>query len=327
MATFGKWDRFLEAEATRPGNGRFIARNFLLDEGLSVDRVASYNRVAATDHIRTRQEWKDGHEHYLTERIRLARPAHYIVPRRIDPAVLTNCPETFGRDAAFSTLRGTDPAYDLIRVVDAEGMARFAARPRLFVRVVEEYLALQTEEARQEISAAVSFWLERRDLRPIFAAFWHGVGDLIDGGGTDWADRLRDRMGLIRFNPAGGGRTPVLIFRYPVRLVPKIANARADSRALAVPTVLDGEWSEAFCPAPAGQVAGFAVDLSAGLDHRAHEVVHPYVRFGVEHLYRIGYICKRVPDDLSEARRWHLLFVQDACRRADYACMTDGDLL
>lgn len=327
MADFGTFNRFLQNESIEPGNCRFIARNFLLDEGLSVDRVTSYKELAATDHVRTREQWKDGHEHYLTARIMLPRPAVYGVPRSIDPARLINCPETFGTGAAFNTFGTTDPAYDLIRVVDAERMARFAPRPERFIGLVEEYLTSKTEETRQEISAAISPWLERRDLRPVFAAFWYGVGDLLEGGPADWADQLRDRMGLIRFYPEGGRKKPVLIFRYPVRLVPKITNARADCRALAVPTVLDGEWSEAFCPVPTGQAVGFAVNLAAGLDDRVHEVVHPYVHFDVEHLYGIGYIGKRAPDDLSEARQAHLIWLQCVSGRPDYAKMTDGDLV
>jgi hypothetical protein len=47
----------------------------------------------------------------------------------------------------------------------------------------------------------------------------------------------------------------------------------------------------------------------------------------VEHLHRIGYISKRVTDDLSEARLAHLLWVQKESGRSDYALMTDGDLL
>jgi hypothetical protein len=206
-------------------------------------------------------------------------------------------------------------------------MARYAPRPALFIALVEEYLTSKTEEAMREISATISSWLEVRDLRPVFAAFWYGVRDLLEGGPADWADQLRDRMGLIRFKPAGGRKIPVLIFRYPLSLVPKVTAVRGDLRALVVPTVLDGEWSEAFCPVPAGQAVGFSVDLAAGLDHRAQEVVHPFVRFGVEHLYQIGYIGKRVPDDLSEARLAHLLWVQGVSGRPDYALMTDGDLL
>jgi hypothetical protein len=204
MADFGKWNRFLESEVNKPGNRRFIARNFILDEGVSADRAAIYNEVAGTDRVGTREEWQDGHEHYLTERIKLPRPANYIVPRSIDPARLLDCPETFGPDAAFSAFGSTDPEYDLIRVVHAERMARFAPRPGHFIDLAEEYLVSKTEDARREISATISSWLELRDLRPVFAAFWYGVRDLLVGGPADWADQLRDRMGLIRFNPAVG---------------------------------------------------------------------------------------------------------------------------
>lgn len=327
MAHFGKFDRFLEKEANKPGNRRFIARNFLLDEGVSASRVSAYKDLAATDGIATQTEWKNRHEHYLTERIRLPRPTDYRVPRSIDPTALRDCPETFREGATFCSFGATDPSYDLIRIVNAERMAWYAPRPDQFIGLVEDYLASNSEEARLAIGSTISFWLEPRDLRPVFAAFWYGVRDLLEDGPEDWADQLRDRLGLIRFNPVGGRKIPVLIFRYPVRLVPKIAKPRAECRALAVPTVLDGEWSESFCPVPSGQEAGFAIDLSAGLEHRAQEVVHPHVRFSVEHLCRIGYISRRVPDDLSEARLAHLLWVQEASGRDDYALMTDGDLL
>jgi hypothetical protein len=327
MAHFGKFDRFLEKEANEPGNRRFIARNFLLDEGLSASRISAYNDLAATDGITTRTEWKDRHEQYLTERIKLPRPPDHILPRSIDPTALRDCPETFGEGAAFCSFGATDPAYDLIRIEKAERMARFAPRPDQFIGLVEEYLACKREEAGRVISATISFWRERRDLRPVFAAFWYGVRDLLEGGPDDWADQLRDRLGLIRFNPVGVRKLAVLVFRYPVRLVPKLADARSESRALAVPTVLDGEWSASFCPVPSGQEAGFAVDLSAGLEHLAQEIVHPQVHFGVEHLCRIGYISRRAPEDLSEAHRYHLLWLQEISGRHDYALMTDGDLL
>jgi hypothetical protein len=327
MAEFGKFDDFLRDEAQRPGNRRFIARNFILDEGVSTSRVINYNHLADTAHIATPEQWQDGHENYLTERIKLPRPVNHKVPRAIDPAALADCPETFGVGAIFSTFGNTDAAYDLIRIVHAERMARYSPRPHAFVGLVENYLASRDVAARNEISSAISFWLESRDLRPVFSAFWYGVRDLLDGGPTDWADQLRDRLGLIRFNPVGGRKIPVLIFRYPVRLVPKITGGRTDARALAVPTVLDGDWSEAFCPVPSGTAVGFAVDLSAGLDHRAQEVVHPHIHFGIDHLYKVGYISRRVSDDLTEARRAHLLWVQDASGRSDYARLTDGDLL
>ena len=149
MAHFGKFDLFLRKEASEPGNHRFIARNFLLNEGLSASGVGlAYNELAATDGIAIRSEWKDHHEHYLTERIKLPRPPTYIVPRSIDPTALRDCPETFGEGAAFCSFGATDPAYDLIRIVDGERMARFAPHPDRFVGLVEEYLACKGEEAR-----------------------------------------------------------------------------------------------------------------------------------------------------------------------------------
>ena len=94
-----------------------------------------------------------------------------------------------------------------------------------------------------------------------------------------------------------------------------------------MPTVLDGWFSEAFCPAPKGERVGRVVDLSSRLENPLREVVHPFVRYRAEHLFRVGYIHESVPHDLGEARAAHILYLREERSRPSYAVGTDGDLI
>ncbi|MFY9821583.1 MAG: hypothetical protein WAM82_09375 [Thermoanaerobaculia bacterium] len=181
--------------------------------------------------------------------------------------------------------------------------------------------------AWQDLAAYLGFWSSRLDLRPTYATFWEDQRDLFEKHRPDWADALRDRLGLLHLNPGLRGEIPILVFRYPVREVPKHVQVR-DGRPLAAPTVLDGELCEAFCPAPKGEIFGRVVDLSAPFNEPSREVVHPFFPYRVEHLFRVGTVRRAVPTSLREARKTHLLAVQTLCSRADYAMGTDGgDLL
>jgi hypothetical protein len=98
-------------------------------------------------------------------------------------------------------------------------------------------------------------------------------------------------------------------------------------RPLAIPTVLDGRFSAAFCPAPKGEQFGHVVDLSARLESPARELVHPFFQLKVDQLFRVGYIRRPIPHDLGEARAAHILYLREQCERPDYATDTDNDIL
>lgn len=69
------------------------------------------------------------------------------------------------------------------------------------------------------------------------------------------------------------------------------------------------------------------VDLSARLESPARELVHPFIRFQVDQLFRVGYIHQPVPADLTQARAAHILYLREQCERLDYATDTDSDLI
>jgi hypothetical protein len=144
----------------------------------------------------------------------------------------------------------------------------------------------------------------------------------------DWADELRDRLGLYHLNPfkRPSREIHIFVFRYPVGALPRLVGKR-DVRLIAVPTVLDGWFSEAFCPAPARQSYGHVVYLGEQPYKLRRELLHPVIHFKAEQLFKVGKLTRPVPTDLTAARKEHLRQLRVKTRRADYAKFTDGDLL
>ena len=244
------------------GDSRFLARNFLLDEGAVETRLESYARAgAAADHADV-SAWAGRHDDYLKRFVFLDQPAGG-APETVNPTH-PSCPETFRHPEAFRSLGLAHPDLDLVRVVSVGGVVRklpagLATETEL-VAWAHEALATKDPDsaAWQALEAALAEWHPRLDLRPVFAGFWQEQKDLLDGGPPDWADVLRDRLGLLHLSPRRPGQElPIFVFRYPIRRIPRRLGLR-DERALAVPTVLDGQLSEAFCPAPMEDAYGRA---------------------------------------------------------------------
>jgi hypothetical protein len=325
----GPFADFLSEAGQAPpdSDSRFLGRNFLLDEAVLDPRGDAYEAEGgAAGHADT-DAWQDRHEDYLVERVRLGQPASG-PPGKLNPAHPAACPETFRFSESF-TFATAKTDLDLLRVVNARSVARYA-------RVVEsDLLALAREvlasgdhgsAAWFDLAAYLGTWSSRLDLRPVYATFWQDQRELFEKNRPDWADALRDRLGLLHLKPVLHGEVPILVFRYPVSEVPRHAQVR-DGRPLAAPTVLDGELCEAFCPAPKGETCGRVVDLSAPFDEPSREVLHPFFPYRVEHLFRVGTVRRAAPASLWEARKTHLWAVQTLCSRPDYAMGTDRDLL
>lgn len=309
------------------GDRRFVGRNFLLDEGVLDLRADSYESEGGAARHADVHAWEHRHNEYLRQRVFLDQPVSG-PPGTLNPARPAGCPETFRfpEGLTFATAR-TD--LDLLRVVNARRVAKFARRDESeLLAWAHEVLANKdrTAAAWLELSSALGFWSSRRQLRPVYATFWEDHRDLFENDRPDWADVLRDRLGLLHYSPGAGRELSILVFRYPIREVPKHVQVRL-GRPLAAPTVLDAELSEAFCPAPRGEVCGRVLDLSAPFEEPSREVVHPFLPYRVEHLFQVGTVRRAVPPSLVEARKAHLLAIQVLCSRPDYAAGTDGDLL
>lgn len=316
----------------------FVARNFLLEEGASARRFESYSNLGAVaDHV-DYPSWLGAHEVYLTERI--WRPNSGTgPPLRIDPDD-DSCPETFREVTLDSPYHAADAKLDLVRVerVDfiAERSGETSKRVKSLAQAVMEFGNDSARDESRLLSDVLDAWLKTLDLRPVFAGFWDNLHDLFGPTHLDdipgWADQLRDRLGLLHLDPGPLARdaVDVLVFRYPISLVPKFdrGGLPADSRPIVPPTVLDSRHSIAFCPAPHGEPTGYTIDLDERVPPLHMEVLHPNVMFKSQHMWRLGTIARPVdPDRLAKARGMHLYAICDQCGREDYGMDTDADLL
>lgn len=337
VVTGDSFDDFLKsiAQDLARGNRRFVARNFLLDEGVASERQRSYHAAGAMQHHATFEDWNEIHnEDYLRSRVFL-RKLQPQIPTLIDPAHNENCPETFRYRSSFQTYGASDAGLELIRVERVERMAHhpLSITADALLQAAHDFLANRSSvQHKQNLDAALEEWQRFRDLRPVWTGYWIDVEEIFrpDQGydPEDWSSELRDCLGLYHLDPFArpGVEINIMVFRYRVGELPELKGERT-LRPIAVPTVLDGHFGEAFCPAPVGQACGYVVYLGSAPYRPRREILHPAIQFRAEHLYNVGKITRPVPPDLSVARREHLRWVRGETGRSDYAANTDGDLL
>lgn len=312
---------------------RFVARNFLLDEGVRVERAASYDAVGVCRDHGDDACWQTLHGAYLYEAVNRPRPPGLA----LDPHDPDHCPETFRMFDPATPFLTTDLGRDLVRAESLDFIARAAGEPVRAVRTLATEVAhansvgRHAEPAHSDLDAILDEWYVRSDGRPVFAGFWEDVRDLFgarpDHDIAGWADELRDRFGLAHHDPGQLGDVAVLLLRYPVRDVQRVLGTDRSTRLLMTPTVLDGSQSTAFCPAPSGVSVGHTVELGGRYELPRREVLHPPVAFRARHVLRCGVIHRPAPVDLASARALHLLYLQETSSRIDYAATTDEDLL
>ncbi len=339
------WHKFLTglAAATgRPGRldpDSFVARNFLLDEGIPPRRAASYRDVCSRSRQAAKEEWKGLHEIYLAERVHRESPGDS-VPTTLDPGDEDACPETFRFIDPASPFLTSDSKLHLVRVETLSFIARGSHQPSLQTRraevrqLAEAVISRRNSGERRRLEDLLKNWAQQIELRPVYAGYLDDLLDLFgDTPAQDapgWPDTLRDRLGLMHLDPASRRRPiEILVFRYPVAAVPKLKRSRNGvRRPLVPPTVLDGSHSAAFLPAPRGSLTGHAVDLAAEVADPFREVLHPSIAFRARHLWRVGTIEQPVDlENLPAARGLHILRMRKICQRPDYAESTDQDLL
>jgi len=331
-----QFDEFLQslAQELSLGNRRFIARNFLLDEGVCSERETTYERAGVMRRHADLNDWQEMHGKYLFSEVYLRRP--HPMPTQIDRTDENNCPETFRHQIAFRDFGAVDIGLDIIRVQDIPlrlvrraGFDSVDELTDLARNVLADPFAISLI---QRLDSALELWTRSLDLRPMWAGFWEDLWDLFgpdtSRDSPEWANELRDRFGLYHLNPAmrSAVEIPIFVFRYPVRILPYLRGER-DLRPIAIPTVLDGQFNEAFCPAPKDEPCGFTLYLGKQGGTLRREFLHPSVQFQAQHLFRVGTVTSPVPADLSDARAQHLQRICVEASRGDYANITDGDLL
>ncbi len=329
----GDWVDFLSRlGASESYDHAFVARNFLLDEGVDQMRLDSYVMRDYTDF----KAWQGAHEAYLKGQVHLSPPSDDGPPTHIDPGDPDLCPETFRAIPGDSPYHCSALNLSLIRIEEVDFIAAYSdVNDAMRIKELATATLVNgpgSDEARQ-LGDILESWAEHIELRPVFVAYKADIEDLLgeqsSGDAPEWANALRDRLGLAHLNPAERGNRPinVLVFRYDVREVPRLDRAPGDSRPLAVPTVLDASFSQAFCPPPRRAAAGYTINLAGEALEPTREVLHPTLAYQAKHLWRVGRITSNVDLDLlPTARGLHLAALRDHTSRADYALGTDGDL-
>lgn len=277
---------------------RFVARNHLWDERPSAARVTDYESYGIRGLVDD-DDWYRMHELYLDARIRRSpgRSASVLLRR--------DAPDTFVVDPLFADFSGALPALDLVRMQKVDTLAWLSGRSR--DEVVD---SLADPVALTDVLTDYNSAL---DARPTFAGFLEDVADLLpdteSDAPADWADQLRDILGLAHYDPPPGTSIPVVILRYPVADVVSLESL-ASGKPLAVPTVLDIDQFPAFCPAPPGHPVGQLVNLAATNRPPAGEILHPMMPVQSHHVFRLGHV-RTSPPPLAPGRGHHLRWLID----------------
>ena len=155
-----------------------------------------------------------------------------------------------------------------------------------------------------------------RDHRPVFAAWRDDVLDEI--AADDWAEQLRNRMGLAHYT-VEKGPIPVALMEYTVRDVK--AEADGITTMFTAPTALDTEPWPHFFPAPREVPYGRAMALTPVGDEKQllAEMLHTRLTYQRHHIARLGLINHPYKvHDLKDLRNTHLLAMRIASGREDF---------
>jgi hypothetical protein len=312
-----------------PTPNRFNARNGLLDEGIPEFRARSY--LARIEHtFGSFSKWRKSHHDYLAAEVLLRAPLGWRFDT-LDPGDPRTCAETFRSSDAY---RDANDEM-LVRIEDADEIARKAADAGADLEMILEWARVvagghKRGIARRNLDEALYRWRTKLTLGPWRATFWKDVADLLPdseaAAPSEWPYKLYSRLGLGSLAATPKRCIRLLVFRYPVADLPAPATATG-KRPLVRRTLLDGRLEPWFCPAPREKPDGGSVDLEANIRPTARDVVHPPFDLDARYLFRVAEMEPPAPPDLGFARSIFITQLQDECGRADYAALTDEDIL
>lgn len=217
------------------------------------------------------------------------------------------------------------PDWDVVRIETISGLCGRAASSGVTENdarsLIEEMLAARAGGSAMDPlrEARLEKWLRTlnagSDRRPAFVAPFAEVEDILKR--PDWANRLRDALGLGHIRPSAGNPTPVVLLQYNLLTV---HNAHIGKPAWAAsPTVLDDVPrtmpNPCFFPAPknaSGDGYGFTVDLDLADATWRKEFLHGHVTYTLDDFRRVGEVTTDVSDATkAAARKAHLELLKD----------------
>ena len=315
--------RARRAEHALPADERAIYENFAAEERVTDSRLQRYGHALGSAPLHSLDAFRAQHRTRYLDECQFVDKDEGTVPHTFDANL---------NGANFWT--GIDDHVVLYRLEQVSwalgGNSVDQAELELHVRAATAKTSPMPDTTRTFLQRVVDEWNGRRNLYPSFATTSDEVADFL--ARPDWANLLRDHLGLGHLNPAAGRTEAVLLMRYTVKEVRAAKAAR--TQGFCIPTVLDGTLNPCFFPTPAhagteGAVyeQGRAVNLApAGTesDYRMGlELIHSYLDYRPEHIVRWGVISRPHQADLAQVRRWHQSWLQLNCDREDFACELD----
>ncbi|MCY2996236.1 MAG: hypothetical protein NTY19_51555 [Planctomycetota bacterium] len=307
MAFQGKEPFFAFLQSTAAGavvEESAPAENYILDERVPNSReddFLGFNGFATVAH--DRNSWFKQHVDYAKDRVAL--------------------PPISGTFTAINQPNwlALSPDWDVVRIETIYGLADRAKRRGSDVDEAEagELIRemLRTKAAGTAFDpfreARLEKWIRHvnagSDHRPAFVAPYAEVQDILKQ--ADWANRLRDALGLGHIRLWAGNPMSVVLMQY--NLV-RVHNAHIGKPAWAAsPTVLDdvpGQMpNPCFFPAPKAASedgCGYTVDLATTGAFFWKEFLHGHIVYTVDDIRRIGEVTTDVlPSRIADARKDH----------------------
>lgn len=305
MAFQGKQPFFAFLQGTAAGTAleeAAPAENYILDErvpGAREDDFLSFNGFAAPF---TGSAWFKQHVDYSTAKVAKAANSG-----------------TFEAINQPNWLGGFSPDWDVVRIETISGLCGRASASGISEAEARDLIQdmLAARQAGNSMDALKEARLEKwlkavnggSDRRPAFVAPFAELEDILKR--PDWANRLRDALGLGHIRPSAGIPTPVVHLQYNLE---RVHNAHIGKPAWAAsPTVLDDVPrtmpNPCFFPAPKKASAdgyGFTVDLDLADATWRKEFLHAHITYTLDDFRRVGEVTTDVSGaTMTAARKAH----------------------
>ncbi len=317
LAAIPTLDKYVTASLAGTGSSaeeRAVLENLRWEERLGDERFVRYARGFAGVEVSEIDVVKTAHTRYAET---------YLEIDADEPDI----PDTFGAANSSNFWPHIEENLFLLRIEDANFALRDSGVD------VEEFKRAVDDRDNAVLARVCIAWNERLDRRPAFATTEIVVEDVLEAAGADWPHALRDNLGLGYLNPvAGMPPIPVLLLRYTVgEVIEVMRDKQAGVSGFAIPTVIDGRLNPFFFPTPkpepgseaAQYEVGRAVNLARAAIQSEYrlglELVHSFLAYRPEHIWRIGYISRPLTSDLSALRAFHLAWLRLDTDRDDFA--------
>lgn len=218
-----------------------------------------------------------------------------------------------------SNWRNWSPDWDVVRIETVAGLCSRDTKTDVIeseVRsLIQDFLAARAAGTSIDSlkQARLEWWLKwvnaGSDRRPAFVAPFAEVETLL--ARPDWANRLRDALGLGHIRPTAASPTVVVLIQYNLE---RVYRAHLGKPAWAAsPCVLDDVPrtmpNPCFFPAPQATSRdgyGYTVDLDLTDNAYRKEFLHGHIIYTLDDFRRIGEITLDITHtQIAEARRLH----------------------